>query len=69
MYNEKYNKRKKNISISAQLYSTTCKRQPHVSSIYSSHYQAVKIEENEIGGACSAYGREERRIQGFGGET
>jgi len=22
-----------------------------------------------MGGACSAYGREERRIQGFGGET
>jgi len=26
-----------------------------------------KIEKNEMGGACSAYGREERRIQGFGG--
>jgi len=24
---------------------------------------------NEMGGACSAYGREERRIQGFDGET
>ena len=24
---------------------------------------------NEIGGACSAYGGEERRIQGFSGET
>ena len=27
------------------------------------------IEKNEMGGGCSAYGREERRIQGFGGET
>jgi hypothetical protein len=24
-----------------------------------------KIEKNEIGGACSAYGGEEKRIQGF----
>jgi len=28
-----------------------------------------KIEKNEIGGACSTYGGEERCIQGFGGET
>jgi len=28
-----------------------------------------KIEKNEMGGECSAYGWEERRIQGFGGET
>ena len=27
------------------------------------------IEKDEMGGACSAYGREERRIRGFGGET
>ena len=27
-----------------------------------------KIEKNEMGEACSAYGGEERRIQGFGGE-
>jgi hypothetical protein len=26
-----------------------------------------QIEENETGGACSTYGREERRMQGFGG--
>jgi len=31
--------------------------------------RVVKIEKNEIGRACSAYGEEERRIQGFGGET
>ena len=28
-----------------------------------------QIEKNEKGGACSAYGGEQRRIQGFGGET
>jgi len=28
-----------------------------------------KIEKNEMGGACTAYGEEERHIQGFGGET
>jgi len=28
-----------------------------------------KIDKNEIGAACSAYGEEERRMQGFGGET
>jgi hypothetical protein len=27
-----------------------------------------KIEKKQIGAACSAYGGEERRIQGFGGE-
>jgi hypothetical protein len=27
-----------------------------------------KIEKNEMGGTCSAYGGEERRKQGFGGE-
>ena len=29
---------------------------------------SVKIKKNEIGGACGAYGGEERRVQGFGGE-
>ena len=28
-----------------------------------------QIEKNEMGKACSTYGGEERRIQGFGGET
>ena len=27
------------------------------------------IEKNAMGGACSAYGGGERRVQGFGGET
>jgi hypothetical protein len=35
----------------------------------SSNIVRVIIEKNEMGGACSAYGGEERRIQGFGGET
>jgi hypothetical protein len=33
------------------------------------YYLGDKIEKNEMGGACSAYGGEENRIQGFGGET
>ena len=28
-----------------------------------------QIEKNEMGRACSPYGGEERRIQGFDGET
>jgi hypothetical protein len=28
-----------------------------------------KIKKNEMGGACSAYGRGKRCVQGFGGET
>ena len=32
-------------------------------------YSGDQIEKNEMGGVCSAYGGEERRIQGFGGET
>ena len=34
------------------------------------HYcSGDKIEKNEIGGACSAYGGEERRLQGFDWES
>jgi len=33
------------------------------------YYSDDKIEKNEMGGACNAYGGEERRIQGFGGKT
>jgi hypothetical protein len=32
-------------------------------------FSGYQIEKNETGGLCSAYGREERCIQGFGGET
>ena len=28
-----------------------------------------QIEKNEVGGVCSAYGGEQRRIRGFGGGT
>ena len=28
-----------------------------------------KIKKNEMGGACSKYGGEDRRVQVFGGET
>jgi len=30
---------------------------------------SVVFEKNKMVGACSTYGGEERRIQGFGGET
>jgi hypothetical protein len=31
------------------------------------HYcSGDKVEKNEMGGACSVYGGEDRRIQGFG---
>ena len=32
-------------------------------------FSGDKIEKNEMSGACSTYGVEERRIQGFGGKT
>ena len=35
---------------------------------HSQYCSGDKIEKNEMGGICSAYGGEERRIQGFGGE-
>ena len=39
-------------------------------SVLLAHYfSGDKIEKNEMDGACSAYGGEERLIQGFGGET
>ena len=34
-----------------------------------SFVRVIKLRKNEVGGACSAYGGEERCIQGFGGET
>jgi hypothetical protein len=33
------------------------------------NYSVDQLEKNEIGGACSAYGGDERHIQGFGTET
>ena len=32
------------------------------------YFSGDKIEKNEMGGACSAYGEEEKSIQGFDGE-
>jgi hypothetical protein len=32
-------------------------------------FSGDKIKKNEMGGTCSTYGREERRIKGFGGKT
>ena len=40
-----------------------------ISVLLSKYYWGVEIEKNEIGGACSTCGGEERCIQGFGGET
>ena len=38
--------------------------------LYSSPYNSGDhIKKNEMGGACSTYGREERRTQDFGRET
>jgi hypothetical protein len=36
---------------------------------YLEHLMGGKIEKNEMGGRCGAYGRGERRVQGYGGET
>jgi hypothetical protein len=33
------------------------------------YYSGGQIKKVEMGGACSTYGREERYIQGFCGET
>jgi hypothetical protein len=43
----------------------------HVYVLVNNHgiYTGDKIEKNEIGGACSAYGVWERRVQGFGVKT
>ena len=37
--------------------------------LFTQYCSGGKIEKNETGGACSPYGGEESRIQGFGGET
>ena len=33
------------------------------------NYSSDQIKKNEMGGACSVYGGEERRLQGFGKKT
>jgi hypothetical protein len=43
---------------------------PRLESVLLTQYcPGDKTENNEMGGVCSTYGVEERRIQGFGGET
>jgi hypothetical protein len=37
--------------------------------LYHTSFPGDKIEKNEMGQTCRAYGGEERPIQGFGGET
>jgi len=41
----------------------------HYSILNTQYCSGDKIEKNEMGGACSSYRGEVRRIQGFGGET
>jgi hypothetical protein len=33
------------------------------------YFSGDKMEKNDMGGACTAFGGEKRRIQGLGGET
>jgi len=40
-----------------------------VSILLTKYFSDDKIEKNEMGGACGTYGRGERCMQGFGGET
>jgi hypothetical protein len=37
--------------------------------LFTKYNSVDQIEKNEMGGACSSYGGEERYIQGFVGET
>jgi hypothetical protein len=39
-----------------------------ISVLLTQYISGDKIEKNEMGGACSAYGGEERRIQSFVGK-
>ena len=57
-------------------YSSTCTRKVRFNEALCSDYAMVwnegsgdQIEKNEMGGACSMYGGEERCIQVFSGET
>jgi hypothetical protein len=37
--------------------------------MYIYYFVYVKIEKRDMGGECSSDGGDERRVQGFGGET
>jgi hypothetical protein len=60
-----------------QLKPTICSEKPtsnykncvRIFVLLTQYFSGDKIEKNEMGGACSTYGGEERHIQGFGGET
>jgi len=40
-----------------------------ISVLLTKFYSGDIIKKNDVGGECSTYGGEERRIQRFGGET
>jgi hypothetical protein len=42
---------------------------PNLTEVQTFNKSGDKNEKNEMGGACSAYGGGETRVQGFGGET
>ena len=55
------------MKISLPLYLPTCSLMKSV--LLPKYYAGGKIEKNEMGGACGAYGGGERCAQGSGGET
>jgi len=56
--------------LSKQPYSTDLvPSHSHLCFLLKQYYTDEKIEKNEMGEACSAYGGGEGRVQGFGGET
>ena len=56
------------VSAREKEFSSTMPR-PTGSLLLTQYCSGDKIEKNEMGGACRAYAGEERRIQGFDGET
>jgi len=54
---------------SGEMCTAGCNVLPIQFVICTPHPRDDQIERNGISGACSACGREESRIQGFGGET
>jgi hypothetical protein len=50
----------------------TCTQEaPHIGTVSTGYFQnlSIRIERNEMAGACSAYGEGEGRIQGLGAEA
>jgi len=52
-----------------ETWSLTLRDELRLRVFFTKYSSGDKIENNEMGGACSAYGGEERGIKGFGGET